>query len=359
MTKKLLIVGEKHQQILLVLQALPELKSEYDIDAVDFRGMGLFRFNFPKNLPISQSPKIKPIDWCFLGSNNEDLNKSNSINFNCSYTYPYSRIDTGIVKRNLLENHPSVKDQLDAVKEKIGDYNLILMAPDPDHRGMFFGTQIIEYLTSSYAGSIKIESVVLDCGLDKKSIEDAYDARSPYVGCSDKFARYGTAKYYFEWLWMINSAPIFGKALRLSGAESNKIFSKYELLTFLLLSKGKLKSQDSPKFNWICDISQQMCKYQGTRKYVKDSEYCFQAIGSASSTNQIFRNLVERGLIDDNGKITYIGEIFSTHIHKRSFDPDLAYRIDKWSSANDTEGMEKYISNFFKRQKNFNSTLKL
>lgn len=158
---------------------------------------------------------------------------------------------------------------------------------------------------------------------------------------------------------MINSAPIFGKALRLSGAESNKIFSKYELLTFLLLSKGKLKSQDSPKFNWICDISQQMCKYQGTRKYVKDSEYCFQAIGSASSTNQIFRNLVERGLIDDNGKITYIGEIFSTHIHKRSFDPDLAYRIDKWSSANDTEGMEKYISNFFKRQKNFNSTLKL
>lgn len=363
MNNKLLVVAEKKHMAQQFLKALPDLQTQYDINIVDFRGMGLFRFDLPSELPISEVPRIMPIAWKFLDIKTLSFYKEKPTSWWVNFAYAYSTIEAGIVPlKGLKPGLDSIEKQINYVKSTLMDYDRILIVPDADHRGMFFGHQITRYLLNDTPFPREnIDCLFFNTGLDKRSVVEAYEKRQSYSEEGNDFSQYGEVKYYFDWLWQINSAPVFGKALKMAGAKTDTILSKYELLTFLLLAKNKLpfRLNDNTTLNGSCLISSSMERFMGSGKYPKDKfdkDFWHQGIGSASSRSTIVENLIERKLVDENLQLTPEGERFYTFVHKRSFDPDLAYRLDQWCLQRDIAGIEKYIKGFFKRQKNFNSS---
>ena len=151
MTKKLLIIAEKPDLAKSYLNDSNNLTSNYDIDIISFHGMGLFRFSYPKNLPISEAPKIIPIQWRLLDFKELDYYKNHKDDLNLSWTnfaYNYSTIENGMSpkRKPLKENLDTIELQLMHLRDNLIDYSEIKILPDPDHRGMYFGYQLTNYL---------------------------------------------------------------------------------------------------------------------------------------------------------------------------------------------------------------------
>ncbi|EGR5854015.1 hypothetical protein BS054_19405 [Vibrio parahaemolyticus] len=322
-----LILCEKNAMAKDLMRAVPELT---DSDVVSFYGLGFFEYDYPRHLPISSRPIIIPVKY--------KIKEARHI-FNSNLAIDY---------RSLIKEYRS----------KLNDYNEILIVCDMDNRGIYFSQLSITELLidSGFTGKVTILGSV---SFDKETLRMSWENRTVYVFDNEIFQR-AKAKYYFDWLWNINSAPVFGKALAMAGAKSDLIFSKYELMTFhCIYNELPHSNMDVYIFSFLQD-------YKGTGKYFSDckedryeSPSVFEGIASPSSRSAILEQLLNRGLIqkvNDHYAVTDAGRKFYELLHKRSFDPDLPFRIQVWSFDNDYEAMESYISKYFSRQKRFNAT---
>lgn len=322
-----LILCEKNAMAKDLMRAVPELTNS---DVVSFYGLGFFEYDYPRHLPISSCPIIIPVKY--------KVKETRHIH-NSNLTIDY---------RSLIKEYRS----------KLNDYNEILIVCDMDNRGIYFSQLTITELLrdSGFTGKVTILGSV---SFDKETLRMSWENRKVYVFDNEMFQR-AKAKYYFDWLWNINSAPVFGKALAMAGAKSDLVFSKYELMTFHCIYN------ELPHSNIDVYIFSFLQDYKGTGKYFSDckedryeSPSAFEGIASPSSRSAILEQLLNRGLIqkvNDHYAVTDAGRKFYELLHKRSFDPDLPFRIQVWSFDNDYEAMESYISKYFSRQKRFNAT---
>ncbi len=355
MKRKILIITEKRSIAAHVILALRNHLNDSEIEILDFKGMGFFNFNIPSSLPISKSPFIIPVDWHYKKLEiSADLRQQRSLSH---HIYKVKIPEGNIPKLECsffdIPDMTPLPEQLKFIIDRLDDYKDILLIPDTDHRGIHFCTQIVEEIIKIKPESKSIIKLLeFNAGIDKESILASFKSSKAYTGKNHYLYKVGKSKYYFDWLWSINSASIFGKALKIAGAKTDHILSKYELLTFLLIAKNKL-----PKVNthYMCPkyiTYTSMSKYRGSGKYKPiDCPW----LGSPTSVSSILDNLIFIGLLDDNVHLTLEGDRFYDLVHKRSFDPDIGYRLEQWITSGDVEAMEKYIKTLFQRQKNFNS----
>lgn len=332
-----LILCEKTAMAKDLKRAVPELA---DSDVVSFYGLGFLEYDYPRHLPISNCPLIIPVKYKV---------KDTRYFPNSNLTIDY---------RSLIKEYRS----------KINDYNEILIVCDMDNRGIYCSQLSITELLrdSGFTGKV---TILRSESFDQETLRMSWKYRKVYVFDNEMFQR-AKAKYYFDWLWNINSAPVFGKALAMAGAKSDLIFSKYELMTFHCIYN------ELPDSNIDVYIISFLQDYKGTGKYFKNCEKddyqlssiypsskpctlkAFEGIASPSSRSAILEQLVNRGLLEkvnDQYVVTKAGSKFYGLLHKRSFDPDLPFRLQFWSLENDYEAIESYISKYFSRQKRFNA----
>lgn len=343
-----LLIVEKLHHAKLLIEAAGDLLNAKEVDILDFRGLGFKYYDIPSRLPISEAPLITPIKWKY-----RDLSMWDGQNYAPGIFHRHYGIKTkNLLKISLLSesNVPSWEEQVSIVSNKLPNYKRIIVMPDMDTRGVFFANQLLDELLKGYTELPRVDWIDTGIGMDGYSLRGQVEAPKDISLKIAKYQAMAEVKYYFDWLWFINSAPVFGKAMKLSNISTDHILSKYELLSFLLIAKGEVTYKN------LNELTHQLFQFKGSGKYHVDDYWLY--IGSPSSISTIADNLAKMEIIDDQG-LTEKGRIFASHIHKRSLDPDLSPRIYDWSVKGDYKAVEKYIQNFFKKQKNFNSTKSL
>ncbi len=357
MTNKTLIITEKLDQASWIISALRNHITESEVDVLDFRSMGFFNFDIPSDLPISEAPFIQPTKWHYRNLKDfpHFLKHPDASHYVYKLSVP-SKESVSLSKRKNLFNIPNMTplpEQLKIITDRIDNYDEIIIAPCYSHRGVYFCSQLIEEMLKVKPELVNRTKMIHITDLDEKFIIESFSCAKLYSGKEHPLYKVAEIKYYFDWLWLINSASVFGKALKIAGAKTDHIISKYELLTFLLIAKKKLPKVKTDSKCERTKVSFGISMYKGSGKHEMDRFFGW--AGSPSSKYQILENLIKIGLLNKDAQITLEGERFHDLVHKRSFDPDISYRLEQWVTSGDVEAMEKYIKTLFQRQKNFNS----
>lgn len=178
----------------------------------------------------------------------------------------------------------------------------------------------------------------------------------------------GKAKQYFDYLWTLNSLPVFGELLRATGAADelsrarsyseedgdfwSSMLSKYALQALLLLEKDEAREWKRGEVSLLM---------HGNPLSKKESP-----IGTAMSRETIVDWLIRADLLeyipaarplDVQLRISERGEMFLGLLHKDCFDPDLAHRIAVWGQTwpESKPQIDRYIRTFFGKQLRFQS----
>lgn len=168
-------------------------------------------------------------------------------------------------------------------------------------------------------------------------------------------AMQGELRRYFDYNYVANSLPIIGAATRQAGLFGDSIPSKNGLqLLYHMRESGPLSDGK---------LVDRMSKWKGTGKYKPVSGQYFGGLGSPSSRAPIIDDMVRTRFIERSGNdrhnkvfLTEEGNRFLELLHPDCQDPDLPFRLDKWSRLPEAEAKEKinrYIRTFFGKQKAF------
>lgn len=313
------------------------------VDIVYTYGFGLWHYKIPKikfeqipysDKPSEYSPRSTNTEYCHRymhNGNNEDLVVTNKND----------------LKEDVIRN---LELLIETIKSRLPYYDEIILMPDADQTGAWSVKQIIDQLPEDELPPIN--ALLLNLGLDSKSIKFAIDNREEHAygkeSFVDNFADKHKVKKYFDFWWYANSKMVFSEICKWAGLKSNVLMSKYE---FMLISIIANQKKPLPKF----EMFRLMEMWPGTGKY-SSKEYWGQ-IGSAASRNSIIDNAIERGAIEkitvSNSEVCVLserGRAFLSRVHKKTFDPDLAFRLEDWCNKKDIKSAQRYISTLFRRQ---------
>jgi len=153
-------------------------------------------------------------------------------------------------------------------------------------------------------------------------------------------------KREFDALWNINSSAVFGELQTKLNIPADKVLSKYQLMTLNVINEQK-QSID------VCRLIDLMQRWKGSGKYSSDNNVM---IGSVVSQHMIIDSLIKRGFIisrQEGLSLSNSAKVLLSYTHKRTYDPDLPYRLEKWMTDKDRQAMKRYIRTVFGRQLRF------
>jgi hypothetical protein len=156
---------------------------------------------------------------------------------------------------------------------------------------------------------------------------------------------------FFDYWWNVNSLKVFGDLFAMIGLEKQKVFTKFELMAFLVISK----KVENKKVNAIIN---ELVNWTGSGKYKFDA--------LQNRTGKFWGNelqkLIDRKIIDitesNDLLLTTKGNLLVSYIHKQTYDPDLPYRLYIWCQNNEVQKMKQYIRQIFGRQHRFQKKVK-
>lgn len=314
-----------------------ELLSQ-DIEVVYTFGIGLWRYKLPKlsfpNIPFTFPPsslrpqRFKPRKLLLDGSGKPIISLS----------------DTAT-----REEHQAALDHLvNYLADKMPSYTEVICAVDCDRTGYGSANQLLERVGG--AGETPIHCLYL-VSTDRKTVEKAWTKRADNKWEPDSLAQQladqQKAKQTFDYWWNANSSVVLSELCKWTGLKAEPLISKYELMLIALMD-----SEDRP-LN-VDEVMRLMDKWRGTGKYKQDG---YIGIGSAMSRMAIFESACRRGALSvksDGDKKLYAlsraGKEFVENLHKKTFDPDLPFRLDSWCRESDYAAMAKYTRTVFGRQ---------
>jgi hypothetical protein len=241
------------------------------------------------------------------------------------------------------------------INGNIAYYDEIIVFVNQGRSGLWAANQLIEMFPKE---SLKKINVVLHdynfLGIDQNYLSHIADERSENPWETNKIVKkvcdQQHTKATFDYWWNANSTLVLSEICKWTGLKSNKIISKYELMLIVVMSM-----QEEPLTEQ--GVLSLMRKWEGTGKYQKTEKY-ISNLGSQMSIRTIFENTIDRGAISlaGNGekyKITSNGMAFCARLHKKTFDRDLPFRLEKWIVGNDIDSCKKYIRTLFGRQLKF------
>ncbi len=168
-----------------------------------------------------------------------------------------------------------------------------------------------------------------------------------------RMAAIGHARRYFDYLYLINALPVFGRALRMAGLDTEGslgFMSKYSLQTLLMLLR--LGTDPLPEGRLITLMRKNPLSKKGSQigspisrpeilSWLERSG-CMERIGAGESNMRLF-------VVSDRGRR------LARLLHKDCLDPDLGHRLEDWGATwpESKPRIERYIRTYFGKQKRF------
>lgn len=232
----------------------------------------------------------------------------------------------------------------------------IIFASDPCAHSVYTFQVFLDYIFGKkdiVATHIKALSL---WALDQKSVEESINKNNYFHPDFNELNNAGKVKSYFDYLYNTNSFAIFGAVLKDLGIDNNQYFmSKYMLQ--LLYEINNLSKNEN--FVGISEgnMHQLMSHWRGTGKY--DRKINDAQLGGCASRSYIIENLMKMGLLKKANirkrlKVSDLGILFLSKLHKDCMDLDLPFRIQEWYNLPFEEvkpKIDKYIKTFFGKQK--------
>lgn len=321
MRNRITIVTDKPSVSKAIAPIASKIYPQSEITFVHTLSLGLYWFNYPKQLKMDEVPFIQQPQW-----------KLRHLDWFAAKVFEV-RGDKFII------SDYSVKETLNRADE-------IICAVDVDPTGIHaFQTLIAE---SCGEGMLKRPMKVVPLlSLSEQSIKKGFD--SDCSNLDDWFITLyvqGKIKRYFEFNFNVNSAVLFGRALSDVGINRSAfILSKFSLA--ILYYMRNIDHLDLGKMlNMMCE------NWKGTGKYPSGS------IGSIMSREEMISKLIDVGLLDVNDKkisLSIKGREFLNKLHPDCCDLDLPFRIDIWCKEGELAYLkiDRYIRTIFGKQKKF------
>lgn len=321
MHKRITIVTDKPSVSRSIAQIASKKYPHAEITFVHTLGLGLYWFNYPKQIKMDEVPFIQQPQW------------------------KLRQIETNAVKVLEIRGDEFVFSN-HGVKETLNRADEIICAVDFDPTGVHAFQTLIAQSCGEEALKRPMKVVQL-YAFTEQLITEAFDKN--FSNKDDLFmALYEQAKIkrYFEFNFNVNSAVLFGRALGNVGIDRSAfILSKYSLAILYYL-----KNIDHLFLDEM--LNRMHGKWEGTGKYQKGS------IGSVTSRAEMISKLIDIGLLDLNDKnisLSIKGRDFLSKLHPDCCDLDLPFRIDLWCKEGNTAypKINRYIRTLFGKQKKF------
>ncbi|WP_433811001.1 hypothetical protein [Flavobacterium johnsoniae] len=288
---------------------------------VNYSGQVLYKFNYPANTDLLEFPYITEPSW----KNYKE--------------------DIGYVWH--LENKETVKTDYSNTAILKSAEKIIFMCP---------------FLCSADAAAFEI---LINQTLDKADKRCLYCSAESFdrekiklsmknpVAITDEFfqntLKFHTAKRFFEYNFNFNSCILFRYALQKAGVLNNDfVFTKYVFQIFYTLKNKSDFSND--------DMHNMIYYWKGTGLYPE---------ASSLYSPTIVKNLIDAGLIEDNGNgtednkhydFTKQGKALFKFINPECWDIDMLGKLIVWQDnwPESKKEMEDYLVQFFRKQMEFN-----
>lgn len=246
------------------------------------------------------------------------------------------------------EHEKALDDLTIYLRDKMSRYSEIICAVDCDRTGYGSASQLLNKVGG--AGNSPVHCLYL-MATDRDSVQKAWANRTEHQWTPDSLAQelanQQKAKQTFDYWWNVNSSVVLSELCKWTGLKADPLISKYELMLISLVASENRPLRDS-------NILLLMDKWRGSGKYKSDG---YIGIGSPMSRVPIFKSACERGalVVENNGDerryiLSSAGKELIENLHKKTFDPDLPFRLDNWIRSDDYASMAKYIRTVFGRQ---------
>lgn len=320
---------------------------DHDTEIVFTYGTGLWRYTIPK---ISFSD----IPFTFLPT----LTRHQSHKPRIILVGTDGKSKFFISEQTTKEEYEDTLDNLvEYLRNQKRLYKEIICAVCGDREGYGSAKQLLDKLgwVASESASVYCLNIITT---DKRSLEIAWADRikNPWVkdSIAENLAQQQLIKNTFDYWWNTNSTFVIAELSTWSGLAATPLVSKDELMLLCMLAdKLPIKADE---------IISLMETWKGSGKYAGDG--C-QGIGTPVSRLAIFEIALKRGALSEhieNGSNVYAlseaGRAFVSQLHKKTFDPDLPFRINDWVTKGDYEAMARYIRTIFGRQIRFQRNLR-
>lgn len=317
--QRVLIASEKPFAATHTVAAWRRAHPDDDITIVYLPPMGALSLDIPRDLPISQVPRIAEPQYApnFYGSN-------------------MTRVPQGC---HYAPNLGSAVQNVD----------IIVCATDPDPAGTFNFANSMRYAGIDLADSVLWFPVTATDGavLDDE-LKSGKSVMHPNFSAMQK---HGEARRFFDYNFAINALPCYSHIFRRAGLPLKVNFlSKYALqLTFHLVKNDEEYTKDN--------IHKLMKYWPGSGKYPD------QQIGSPISRDQILQDLIAAQILTHvsggyDGKrevyrVSNLAKNLVASLHKGMCDPDLPARLDNWGATwpDSRASIETYIRTVFGQQR--------
>ncbi|WP_219848071.1 MULTISPECIES: hypothetical protein [unclassified Shewanella] len=320
---------------------------EHDTEIVFTFGIGLWRYTIPRlsfaDIPFTTPPSlIRPQSF-------KPRNVLLGLDGKAKFYVSEDATNT--------EHEKILNDLVEYLRGQMGEYKEIICAVDCDRTGYGSAKQLLDKLEWTENSDVPVHCLYL-IATDKSSLESAWENRTENTwnqdSLAEKLSRQQLAKKTFDYWWNANSSVVFSELSKWSGLVASPLISKYELMLLCILA-------DKPNPMSESEIIRLMDRWRGSGKYKDD--LC-QGIGSPMSRVAIFERAMQRGALsvyaEDRNKaysLSAAGKAFVSQLHKKTFDPDLPFRINDWLNRGDYDAMSRYIRTVFGRQIRFQRNL--
>ncbi|MFA0809446.1 hypothetical protein [Microbulbifer epialgicus] len=315
------------------------LSPDSDIEIVFTYNYGFWRFAQPKisfrDIPFTCPPgDLKPK---FIKPKKLLINADGNTVFSIS-------------NKDIREHQSSTIDEMIRyLRVRMPGYKEVICAVDPDRSGFGAARQLLDQICFDSAPPIHCLYLY---SMDSRLLISAWNSRKKNIWDRDskaqKLADIQYAKNTFDYWWNTNSSIVLSEACKWVNLAAAPFISKYELMTIFIVSENPGISE--------YDLMKTMSSWEGSGKYSfrENSQ-----IGTPASRCPILESANKRGaLVIRKGKnsltskysLTSAGASFVNRLHKKTFDPDLPFRLDEWITSGNIRSMKRYINTIFGRQ---------
>ncbi len=324
-------------------------------DVVFTYSFGLWRFAMPKlsfsDVPFTDEPD-KLRSWPMWSSDGElDYDRHLIRNRHNGNLRDYIWQESGWSQQELEE---ALNHLVQELTRQCPNYEEIICAVDADRTGYGSAKQIIDQIPADILPPV--HCLYLTHGLGKEQLSKAWNERKQNLWTADSQAQTWATerhlKYSFDYWWNSNAALVLSELCKWTGLKADPIVSKYELMLLAIMAQ-----QDKP----ISDggIMALLQDWQGSGRYPDLAQQVW-GIGSPASRPDILTNAINRGAIErlpvaegekiSRCQLSELGHAFIDGLHKKTFDPDLPFRLEEWIVAGNKSAMQRYIRQVFGRQ---------
>jgi len=241
-----------------------------------------------------------------------------------------------------------LNEMVSYLSQKMPEYEEIICAVDPDRAGYGSAKQLLDLIGGG--NSVPVHCLYLNY-LDDNHVlyqwQSRFDQPWSIDSKANRWATEQRVKKTFDYWWNANSSVVLSELCKWCNLKADPLISKYELMLMCLMA-----NQNRPLNDW--EIIDLMVRWAGSGKYSDKNNLGF---GTVASRGAILQSAINRDILipsmdpDKSGYVlSEVGKAFIDRLHPRTFDPDLAFRLESWIQSEDYDSMRRYINTVFGRQ---------